>query len=122
MSDLAKFARDLSVAPALITAGIQAVGKRGAVNIKREMRRDAEPSAHFAQIAPTIGFDQTKSGPREWEWEIGPAKRRGGNLANIAYFGGAHGGGGTIRDPQAALDDEAPKLTAALAKVIGGIL
>ena len=40
--------------------------------------------------------------------EIGPEKVGAGNLAVIAYWGGANGGGGTVEDPQEAADRELP--------------
>ena len=59
--------------------------------------------------------------------EVGPAKKSGGSRglgfgANIAYFGGARGGGGTVADPKTALDAEIPNFEAQLADILGGIL
>ena len=45
-----------------------------------------------------------------------------GDLAHIAYFGGSPAGGGTVRDPQAVLDEEAPRLEKALIDLLGGDL
>ena len=93
------------------------VVKRGAVNIKEAMREDANESRYFRRIARYIDFDQVGLSA-----EIGPNKRGAGNLANIAYFGGAHGGGGTVRDPQRAADEEAPRFEKALAQIAERLL
>lgn len=102
---------------ASVVPKVHALVTRGAVNIKQSMREDAEASRHFRRIAPTISFDQVGL-----EATIGPEKRRAGNLANIAYFGGAHGGGGTVRDPQRAADEEAPRFERALLAIIDEVL
>lgn len=102
--------------PARLVAEVHGVVTKGAVNIKNSMRDDVESSRHFRRIAPTISFDQVGLSAT-----IGPEKRRAGNLANIAYFGGARGGGGTVRDPQRAADEEAPRFEKALLKIIDGI-
>ena len=57
------------------------------------------------------------------EAEIGPETGGAGSLAGFAYFGGVNGGGGTVPDPQGALDAEAPNvekhLGALVAKALG---
>lgn len=88
-----------------------------AVNVKQTMREDVEASRSFRRIAPTIGFDQVGLSA-----VVGPEKRRAGNLGVIAYFGGAHGGGGTVRDPQRAADEEAPRMERALLNLLDGLL
>ena len=54
--------------------------------------------------------------------EVGPRKGKPGSIANIAYFGGANGGGGTVPDPRGALEAEAPRFEKALTDLVGEIL
>ena len=56
--------------------------------------------------------------------EIGPATggRVVGDLAHLAYFGGANGGGGTVRDPEVHLEAEAPNLEEYAGKVLDDLL
>ena len=61
------------------------------------------------------------------EFEIGPDRDRGGKpgrvarLANIAYFGGANGGGGTL-DFDRPAKEELPRLDAHIARALGKAL
>ena len=92
---------------------------KASMNIKKQMQADIRKSRHFGQLARAVTFDieATASGVSS---EIGPESGRGkpGALLNIGYFGAARGGGGTIADPQGALDDELPALEKYLAEVI----
>lgn len=119
--DAAKLAVDLAAAAAGAAAVVGAVGAKGALQVKNAMRRDASRSQHF-RLAQHISYEQTRSGPAWHEWQIGPEAQGAGNLAGIAYFGGVRGGGGTIRDPQLAADEEAAAIEAALSAVIGRLL
>lgn len=109
--DLRRLAADLN--RGVDQAKVRAVVRKGALNVKNQLRREAEGSRWF-RIAPTISFDGREfwGGPGA---EIGPEKRGAGNLANIAYFGGANGGGGTLPDPEGALAAEAPGFAKAIA-------
>lgn len=84
-------------------ADVEAVVEESAVEVQKQLRAEARGSAHFGQIAPRITHETTQryGGP---EAQIGPEKRGAGRLANIAYFGGRNGGGGTLPDPQGAGD------------------
>src|SRR5690625_3619740 len=79
-----------------------AVVKKGATNIVNVMRQEVGASINFN------GFKQIRYDMSEdFEAEIGPEK--GGPVAgaNIAYFGTSRGGG-TVEDPEAALEREIP--------------
>jgi hypothetical protein len=68
----------------------------------------------------TFGFD----GDASIEAEIGYDKAAGSAaaLAGIAIFGSSRPGGGTVRNPQAALADEAQGFERALEATLDGLL
>ena len=121
VSELRKLASDLSNAPKLVRSEARAVVAKGALNIKNQMRDEAANSRHF-RFAHTISYD-LKVGGDTIEAEIGPETGGVGSLAGFAYFGGVNGGGGTVPDPQGALDAEAPNvekyLDALVTKALG---
>lgn len=124
VSQLRAFAVELGKVPAEVTVKVLPVVKKGAVNIRKAMQADFRKSRHFSQIARSINFDVNTDGAGV-EAEIGPDKsvaRAGAPLAHIAYWGGANGGGGTVRDPAQALADEAPRFESELGKLLDGIL
>ena len=115
--------RDLAEAGDSLAAKLRPVVVKGAVNVKAAMRADMAGSRHFGQVARSITFD-SRYGASLAEAEVGPETRGQtvGDLAHFAYFGGAHGGGGTVRDPQAALDEESPRFAAAVGSILDELL
>ena len=116
-SQLDAFAAVLVLAIPAIQPKVKAVVSKGALNIKKQLREEAEKSLHFKGVAWTISYDITEDAG-EVGAEIGPEKKAAGNLGNIAYFGGVHGGGATLPDPQLALEVEADRFIAALELVV----
>ena len=100
---------------------VDEVVKKGADNIKREMAEDAAGSRWF-RFADSISYDSDYR-VGQVAYEIGPDRARNprARLANIAYFGGANGGGGTL-DIEKPLRSEEPRLMAALDKALGDVL
>jgi hypothetical protein len=101
---------------------VDAVVKRAAQNIKTELVTEAQGSGSFSAIAETISYEQ-HYGRGKVAYDIGPDKDRGGaaSLAGIAYFGGAHGGGGKL-DFEGPLERETPRMMQHLSQYLGGIL
>jgi hypothetical protein len=119
-SDLRDLAADLRQAPAKVQRGVGAVIFKGALNIKTQLVDEMSASRHFKGAASSIDFDMSHRGAfSAIEAEIGPRSGPGepGALANIAYFGTSRGGG-TVPDPQRALDAEAPRVEKALADLL----
>lgn len=119
--EVRQFAADLLSAAGRVVRQTPPVIKRGAVNVKKQLVSEMRGSRHFRGAAPSIGFDVTDGG---FGAEIGPESEPGeqiGDLASIAYFGGAFGGGGTVADPQGALDAEAPHVEKAIADLAGWV-
>lgn len=122
VGDLLRFGDDLVSAADGLLGRVKPVVAKGALNVKTSMQDDMKQSDHFKQVARSITYD-VRDGQSFVEAEIGPktAGQTVGDLAHLAYFGGAHGGGGTVRDPQGALDDEADNFERALGDVLWDI-
>ena len=113
--ELRQVAADL--AKGVDLADVEKVVSKGALNVKTQLRAEASKSRHF-RLSRHITYDMRGY----TEAEIGPEARGAGSLAGIAYFGGRHGGGGTLPDPQGALDAEAPRFAEELGKLGEAIL
>lgn len=122
VSEVRAFAAALDAEGRATERAVKGVVTKGAVNIKDQMRAEMSRSRHFGQIASTISFDVRTVGAFGGgvvEAEIGPNRHfRAARLANIAYFGTSRGGG-TVPDPQGALDAEEPRFVAALSALLG---
>jgi hypothetical protein len=92
---------------------------RGAVNVKNQLRADANGSRSFRQVGSTVNFD-IESDSTSTEASIGPNKQVGtsASLAGIAYFGTSKPGGGTLPDPVKALEAEAAKFESAIGDIL----
>lgn len=139
-SELRALGADMRMIPDRLQRHVVPIVERGASNIKREIRANFAGSTHFGQIAPTVRYDihQTSfAGDGVTEADIGPMSTSGGSgrrltgvnfnrsdfhapgpgaapLAHIAIHGGARGGGGSVKDPREALDNEAPRFEKAM--------
>lgn len=110
-SDFDGLISDLRKIPAAMVPKMRGVVAKSAVNTKKIMQADARKSRHFKQLAPAIGYDlkvHEFGGDGVIEAEIGPSGGGGGSLAGIAYFGTSKPGGGTVRNPEDAMLEEAP--------------
>ncbi len=127
-SDLDALVRDLGRIPAAMVPKVRGVVAKSALNTKNIMRKDAYKSRHFKGIAPTINYDLEIRGD-VIEAEIGPDKSvmngpngSGASLAGIAYFGTSKPGGGTVRNPEDAMLEEAPNFYEYAFKATEGLL
>lgn len=110
-SELDGLAKSFRAIPALMVPKLRGVVARSALNTKKIMQKDARSSRHFKQLAPTISYDlkvHAFAGDGVVEAEIGPTPGGSGSLAGIAYFGTSKPGGGTVRNPEDAILEEAP--------------
>lgn len=115
-SELRALSVSLGAAGQQIKPEAKKVLSKGAVNIKKQLVSEANRSRHF-RFGRTISYDFVPAGDG-LSVEIGPTPGGAGSLAGFAYFGGAHGGGGTVPDPQGALEAEAPNVERYLADLI----
>ena len=120
-SDLDGLIRDLGRIPAAMVPKVRGVVAKAAVNTKKIMRRDTRGSRAFESIARTIDYDLKVSGD-VIEAEIGPSGGGSASLAGIAYFGTSRPGGGTVRNPEDAMLEEAPNFYEYAFKATEGLL
>jgi len=124
-SDFDGLIRDLMKIPAEMAPKIRGVVAKSALNTKKIMQKDARSSRHFKQLAPTISYDLKThqfAGDGVIEAEIGPAGGGAASLAGIAYFGTSKPGGGTVRNPEDAMLEEAPNFYEYAFKATEGLL
>lgn len=119
-SQLRTLAADLTKAGKVPQDKLVPIMSKAALNIKKQLRTEMAASRHFSQITKFISYDLVDGGDTV-EAEIGPEATGAGYLENIAYFGTARGGG-TVPDPQGALDKEAPNLEKYLLQLADGLL
>jgi len=139
-SELDGLARDLRKIPALMVPKMRGVVAKSAVNTKKIMQADARKSRHFKALARTISYDLRVMdffGDGVIEAEIGPSNSGGfggdsgggsntggsaASLAGIAYYGSSKPGGGTVRNPEDAMLEEAPNFYEYAFKATEGLL
>ena len=118
--ELRRLANDLGKIPSKALPKVDEVLKKGAQNIADGLNENLAASTHFKGAAGSVNYDQSYGIGRA-SYEVGPDKgRRGGALANVAFFGTSRGGGtvdidGPIRAEEAALPEF-------LGKAIEGLL
>lgn len=119
-SELGALAADLTKAGSGIDAKVRPVVHRGASNIKATMRAAFGASRSFKGVTSAVDYSMGGGmifGVGLIEAEIGPRKGSPGSLANVAIYGTSRGGG-TVADPQLALDAEEPGFVAALGDIL----
>jgi len=124
-SELDGLARAFREIPALMVPKLKGVVAKSALNTKKLMQADARRSQHFKQLAPTISYDlkvHSFGGDGVIEAEIGPTPGGSGSLAGIAYYGTSKPGGGTVRNPEDAMLEEAPNFYEYAFKATEGLL
>ncbi len=93
----------------------------GAVNIKRDWRKNASGIEHAPRYPQSISYDLDRT-DYGYEAVVGPEDGTGGGehqgfLGPILEFGGAHNG--PRNDGGQALDAEAPRIEKAIASIVG---
>ena len=117
-SELRDFSSELGRVPAKVVIGVRPAVVKAGVNMKKQLREEMDKSKHF-KASRSIDFAVSDGGLAV---AVGPSKGKPGSIANIAYFGGVNGGGGTVPDPRGALDAEVPRFEKALTDLVGEIL
>lgn len=123
MSDITglnELVADLTEAPRRVQRKVDAVVRKGAVNVKNDAARLISGLAHAPLYPASITFDaKWKRGA--YEAEIGPDKTRPqGALGNLLEYGSANNAPLTHLGP--ALDLEGPRFEKAIADLAGDAL
>jgi hypothetical protein len=118
--------------PADMVPKIKGVVTKSALNTKKIMIADVRRSSHFKGkkkpgLDASIDYDLKVfgfAGDAVIEAEIGPnpAKAPAAGLAGLAYFGSSKPGGGTVRNPEDAMLEEAPNFYEYAFKATEGLL
>jgi hypothetical protein len=116
--DLDNLAAAFRAIPAAMVPKLRGVVAKSALNTKNIMQADVRKSRHFRGkkkpgLDRSIDYDIKVlgfAGDAEIQAEIGPNRERNpaAALAGIAYFGTSRPGGGTVRNPEDAMLEEAP--------------
>jgi hypothetical protein len=130
-SDLDGLAKSFRAIPSAMVPKIKGVVEKSAVNTKKIMQADVRKSRHFRGkkkpgLDASIDYDlkvNAFGGDAVIEAEIGPnpARNPAASLAGIAYFGTSRGGG-TVRNPEDAMFEEAPNFYEFAFKATEGLL
>ena len=131
-SELDGLARAFRAIPALMVPKLRGVVAKSALNTKKIMQADVKKSKHFSGnkkpgLDASIDYDlkvHEYGGDAVIEAEIGPNKHRfpAASLAGIAYYGTSRPGGGTVRNPEDAMLEEAPNFYEYAFKATEGLL
>lgn len=131
-SDLDGLARSFRAIPAAMVPKMRGVVAKSALNTKKIMVADVRKSTHFKGkkkpgLDASIDYDLKileSGGDAVIEAEIGPNPERNpaAGLAGIAYFGTSKPGGGTVRNPEDAMLEEAPNFYEYAFKATEGLL
>lgn len=118
--DLDALAEDLGEEADTIRDRIRPVMAKAALNVKTQLRTEMSEHRHFKPAARAITYEISDRADGILA-EIGPThgKDDPGSIANIAYFGGVHGGGATVPDPIGAGEAEVSAMIDWLGKITG---
>lgn len=112
-----ELAADLNEVPAEKGPAFSRIVRRGALNIKDELRNDAKSSGSYRHFHRSISYDMVD----DLSAEIGPDKDRvQGALGNILYFGTSNNA--PVLSLEAPLEHEQPRFEQALADEAEDIL
>src|SRR5690625_5528760 len=121
MTEMNRLIADMTQAATRTVAEVDPIIKKGAVNLKDDLNKQASNSRHFRGMAGSVTFD-SRYGFGLIGYEVGPDKaRRGGALGNIFFFGGASGGGGPCGLGAAPAREE-PTRVEAVGAPLGAVL
>lgn len=118
-TQLAGLARDLQDAASEVRGDVAKVVKKGATNVKRDWRANAQASAgrHAAQYPSTINYDIKDNGLTA---EVGPEKRGQGNFGAFLEYGSVNNP--PHNDGKRAIDAEQPRFEKEIANLIDKVL
>lgn len=121
MSEMLAFSAAIDATAKNAPRKARSVVSKGLLNVKKDMQAQASKSRYFKQIASTISYEIRGGGDLGGvtiEGEVGPdTSFPSARIENIAYFGSSRAGGGTVEDPRAAGEREAPRFAEEIGKL-----
>ena len=122
-SEVTELVHDMGAAPAKLARKVKPIMAKTGLATKKRMQAHLRASRSFRPAARSVDYDVdvTADGIQV---EVGPNADRdaAAALAGLAYFGGSHGGGGTVPDPVVAMRQEEPTLLGFLEMAAEGLL
>ena len=118
-SELTELGRRMALAQAVVKPQLAATVKKAAQNVKTAIEADVGSSSNAGLRNIRIGYETGSTGTVEYA-DVSPREGGSSNLANIAFFGTARGGG-THRFYEHA-EDELPTLADYVADSAGDAL
>lgn len=106
-SELSELGRRMALAQTVVRPKLAATVKKAAQNVKTAIESDVGASSNAGLRQVRIGYETGSTGTVEYA-DVSPREGGSSNLANIAFFGTARGGG-THRFYEHA-EDELPTL------------
>lgn len=116
--ELAAYGRDLAVSPGLMSRRVGATVKRAAQNVKTSVMEDVQGSSNAGFRRIRVAYETGVSAHGAYA-DIAPVDGGASDLANIAFFGTARGGG-THRFYEHA-EEELPVLADYVARLVGEV-
>lgn len=91
-SELTELGRRMALAQAVVRPRLAATVKKAAQNVKTAIESDVGASSNAGLRQVRIGYETGSTGTVEYA-DVSPREGGSSNLANIAFFGTARGGG-----------------------------
>ena len=91
-SELSELGRRMALAQTVVKPQLAATVKKAAQNVKTAIESDVGASSNAGLRQVRIGYETGSTGTAEYA-DVSPREGGSSNLANIAFFGTARGGG-----------------------------
>lgn len=118
-SELTELGRRMALAQAVVRPKLAATVKKAAQNVKTAIQEDVGASSNAGLRQVRIGYETGSTGTVEYA-DVSPREGGSSNLANIAFFGTARGGG--THEFYGHAEDELPTFSDYVADAAGDAL
>lgn len=118
-SELSELGRRMALAQAVVRPKLAATVKKAAQNVKTAIESDVGASSNAGLRQVRIGYETGSTGTVEYA-DVSPREGGSSNLANIAFFGTARGGG--THEFYGHAEDELPTFSDYVADAAGDAL
>ena len=118
-SELSELGRRMALAQTVVRPKLAATVKKAAQNVKTAIESDVGASSNAGLRQVRIGYETGSTGTVEYA-DVSPREGGSSNLANIAFFGTARGGG--THEFYGHAEEELPTLADYVADAAGDAL